>query len=173
MRRIPRFPWLWVICALVALWLAVICYFIDEEGGGAPADRGASSVSALRTAATAAVRARDPAAFQRLFAPDDAGPRYASQYFTRLFARPVVGLRLAAEPRQGLRYLVLRGTSGERTVCSAWTIQRYGARSVLSAVPPLADVCDATAATGGVHVTRVHVHGVAAYGGRRARPAGA
>lgn len=148
---------LWVICALVALWLSVICYFIHEEGGGAPADRGASSVGALRTAATAAVRARDPAAFQRLFAPDDAGPRYASRYLTRLLAHPVAGLRLATRPYQGLRYLVLRGTSGGRTVCSAWTIQRYGARSVLSAVPPLADVCGATVPPGGAHVTRVDV----------------
>ncbi|MGW2779593.1 hypothetical protein ACWC4C_45230 [Streptomyces olivaceoviridis] len=151
MLRIPRVSWLWVVCALVALWLTVICFFIYEGSSAAPADQGARSVGALETAATAAVRARDAAAFQRLFEPGSVGPRYASQYLTRLFARPITGLRLTTEPYQDLRYLVLRGEQGNRTVCSAWTIQRYDARSVLSAVPPLADVCGATASKGDVH----------------------
>ncbi|MEU6599824.1 hypothetical protein [Streptomyces flaveolus] len=157
MLRIPRISLLWVVCALVALWLAVVCYFIHEEGGGAPADRGAGSTGALATAATAAVRDRDTAAFQRLFEPDSVGPRYASQYFTRLFVRPVAGLRLTAESYQDLRYLVLRGERGDRTVCSAWPIQRDGARSVLSGVPPLADVCGAKASAGGTPGARVDV----------------
>ncbi|MEV5147104.1 hypothetical protein [Streptomyces sp. NPDC052727] len=31
MRRTPRIPWTWVTLGAVAVWLAVICYFIQQD----------------------------------------------------------------------------------------------------------------------------------------------
>ncbi|MFE6895174.1 hypothetical protein [Streptomyces sp. NPDC057694] len=148
MIRTARIRWGWVTVAAVALWLAVICLSLQEERASAPASRGAAGPARLRDDAQEAVRRQNTAAFQSLFRAESVGPRYASDYFARLFAEPVTGLRLTVITRQDLRYLVLRGGEGPRAVCSAWQIQDDGDRSVLSGAPPLTDVCRAGAPAG-------------------------
>ncbi|MDN3027060.1 hypothetical protein [Streptomyces sp. S.PB5] len=162
MAHIPRINWLGLTCGALVLWLTVICWCLYTQRPQAPAARGAVSITALEDAATAAVRADDAAAFQRLFRADSVGPHYAEQYFAQLFAYPVASLRLTQRSYEDLEYLVLRGEWGDRAICSAWSVQRDGGRSVLTAVPPLVNVCAATASVGDPPVARVDVHGFTA-----------
>jgi hypothetical protein len=138
--RAVRISWIWGTAAIIGLWLAFICYLLQQERASGNA-RGAASTALLRDAAYKAVRQQDAAAFQSLFRADSVGPQYASEYFTALFAEPVADLHLATVTRQDLRFLVLTGGEGTHAICSAWEVQDDGKRSMLLGAPTLTNVC--------------------------------
>ncbi|MET8769141.1 hypothetical protein [Streptomyces sp. NPDC004658] len=143
MPRQPNGLWTWVVFGLFGAWLTVICYFIHQQSGHTPDRRGAVTVSDLRDDAAAAVRDRDPAAFERLLSTESAGPGYAEQYFEELLAEPVGEPAFTIVVRGRLRFLVLRGVSTAGPVCSSWMVRSSHGRSVLTTVPPLSNPCEA------------------------------
>ncbi|MFF4692595.1 hypothetical protein [Streptomyces sp. NPDC001307] len=162
--RTPTSPWTWVVFGVFAAWLAVICYFIDRQTSHTPPQRGAVTSARLLTEATDAVRAHDPAEFERLFGSGTVGPDYARRYFDELFAYPLGRLNLTTQDKQDTHFLVLRAVSSYRSVCSSWVVQRDGGRSVLTAVPSLVDPCELPAQPSQLNppFAAVDVHGVTA-----------